>query len=387
MIISIVPVRIGSKSIKEKNIKDFCGRPLIYWTLKSLENSKTIDKVIVASDSIKINQIVNSFSFKKVNIYKRKSENSKDESSTESVLLEVLDEFNFNDKDIIYLNQATSPFTSSQDIDNAYKIYSNNDYDSLLTCSISKRFIWKKKGKPINYDFNHRPRRQDFEGTYIENGAFYINNVKNIRKHKNRLSGRIGLYEMDEYKSYEIDQESDWIICEKLFLNNVIAKEKNLSKIKLCATDVDGVLTDSGMYYSDVGENFKKFNTRDGMAFQILREKNIYSAIVTSEKSKIVTSRAKKLGVDFVGQGKFGLGKYDFINSICKELKISLDEVAYIGDDINCIELLKNVGFAACPIDAHKNVLSIKDIYVVNKKGGFGAFRSFVEYLLFERHS
>ena len=273
MAISIVPVRIGSKSIPEKNIKNFCGKPLIYWTLESLQKSKNIDKIYVASDSEKINNVVDSFNLDKVEIYNRDPQNSTDNASTESVLIELINYYSFNENEIIYLNQVTNPFVKPDDIDKAFNYFIENKFDSLLTCSISKRFFWNKDGTPINYDYNNRLRRQDFEGTLIENGAFYISNVKNILKYKNRLSGKIGIFEMSEYSSYEIDDYNDWIICENLFGKNINQLSDDYSNIRLIATDVDGVLTDSGMYYNDEGDFMKKFNTRDGMAFQIIKEK------------------------------------------------------------------------------------------------------------------
>lgn len=382
MAVSIVPVRIGSKSIPEKNIKNFCGKPLIYWTLESLQKSKNIDKIYVASDSKKINNVVDSFNLNKVEIYNRDPQNSTDNASTESVLMEVINNYSFNENEIIYLNQVTNPFVKPNDIDNAFNYFTENKFDSLLTCSISKRFFWNEDGTPINYDYNNRLRRQDFEGTLIENGAFYISNVKNILKHKNRLSGKIGIFKMSECSSYEIDDHNDWVICENLFGKNIDKLNYDYSNIRLVATDVDGVLTDSGMYYNDEGDFMKKFNTRDGMAFQIIKEKNILSAIVTSEKTEIVKKRSKKLNVDFIGMGRFGESKLEFIKKICNENNFGLHQVAYIGDDINCISLLKNVGFAACPKDAHPSVQLINNIFKVPKNGGDGAFRFFVDYII-----
>ena len=155
----------------------------------------------------------------------------------------MINYYSFNENEIIYLNQVT--FVKPDDIDKAFNYFIENKFDSLLTCSISKRFFWNKDGTPINYDYNNRLRRQDFEGTLIENGAFYISNVKNILKYKNRLSGKIGIFEMSEYSSYEIDDYNDWIICENLFGKNINQLSDDYSNIRLIATDVDGVLTDS----------------------------------------------------------------------------------------------------------------------------------------------
>jgi CMP-N-acetylneuraminic acid synthetase len=213
--IAFVPVRGGSKGIKDKNIKIINGFPLVYYVLKSLEDSELVDDVYVATDSKKIEEVVKSFNFYKVKIYERDSVNALDSSSTESVMLEFLNKNYCNINDNFILVQATSPFTTSEDFDNGIKLL-EQEVDSVLSVVKTKRFFWNFDGNPINYDFKNRPRRQDFLGMFMENGAFYINKVKNILKHQNRLSGNIKMYEMPEYTSFEIDEEYDLIIVEAL---------------------------------------------------------------------------------------------------------------------------------------------------------------------------
>ena len=150
--------------------------------------------------------------------------------------------------------------------------------------------------------------------------------------------------------------------------------------IKLFATDVDGTLTDGCMYYAENGIELKKFNFQDGMGFKLLRDAGIKTAIITSENSPIVKKRADKLKVDYLSMGTWE--KLDYVKNICSELNISLDEVAYIGDDINDIELLKAVGHKACPKNATYKVKEIDDIKILDKKGGDGAVREFIELLL-----
>lgn len=379
--IAFIPVRGGSKSIPLKNIKDFCGRPLIYWTIKAAIDLPEIDKVIVATDDDSIEQTVLSFGFEKVFLYRRDSINAQDNSSTESVMLEYIKKQNLLLDTNFVLIQATSPLLSTEDLRKGLKTVKN--YDSVLSCVQSKRFFWEANGKALNYDPNNRPRRQDFDGLLMENGAFYINSVKNILKYENRLSGNIGIVEMPEFTAVEIDEEEDWIIAESLmkrFNSKLFQKEKQ--SIKLFVTDVDGVLTDAGMYYSESGDELKKFNTHDGMAFQLLRENNIKTAIITSEDTKLVSRRAKKLKVDYLYQGKKFNGKLNTVKEICKKEGISLNQVAYIGDDINCYDLLSNAGLAACPENAVLKIKEIPNIMLLNKKGGEGVVREFVEYIL-----
>lgn len=380
-VIAFIPVRGGSKSIPLKNIKSLCGKPLVCWSIEALEASEMVDQIIVATDSDNIWNIVTSRNYKKTILYRRTSENASDTASTESVMLEYLRYTNLPGEVIFMLVQATSPLTQTKHFQEALQIYSKGEYDSMLTCVRNNRFFWNEDGTSKNYDYLNRPRRQDFEGMLMENGAFYINTVRNIIEGGNRLSGKIGIYEMPDYTATEIDEPDDWSIIENLMRRHVLSK-KPKAQIKLFLSDVDGTLTDGGMYYSENGDELKKFNTRDGMGFQLLREAGIKTGIITSENTKIVENRAKKLKIDYLIQGQKGEGKLLAVQKLCEEIGITLDEVAYIGDDINCLELLKNVGYAACPIDACDKVMEIPGIMVMGKKAGEGSVRSFIDLLI-----
>ena len=159
--------------------------------------------------------------------------------------------------------------------------------------------------------------------------------------------------------------------------------KRSVKNIKLFLSDVDGVLTDGGMYYSEKGDELKKFNTRDGMAFKLLREHGIKTGVVTSEQTQMVANRAKKLKLDYCKQGQYGQGKLGAAKEICDELGISLEQTAYVGDDINCLDLLSNVGFAFCPKDAQISVKKVKNITVVNCNGGAGLIRKITDMMFY----
>lgn len=379
--IAFIPVRGGSKSIPLKNIKSFCGKPLVYWTVKAAVEVDSIDEVIVATDSEEIIEAVNAFKLPKVKCYKRDAANAQDTSSTESVILEYVNKAQLPDEDTFILIQATSPLLKADDLQKGLDAFSTAD--SVLSCVKSKRFFWSVDAKPVNYDFMKRPRRQDYEGLFMENGAFYISSVKSIKESSNRISGKIAISEMPEYTAVEIDEEEDWLIAEALMRKFVLVnKQHNFSKVKLFVTDVDGVLTDAGMYYSESGDELKKFNTHDGMAFQLLRDRGIKTAIVTSEDTRIVENRAKKLKVDYLYQSKKHGGKLNSVLEICEKEGIDISEVAYVGDDINCFELLSEAGVAACPNNALPKIKSIPGIIKLSLNGGEGAVREYVEMIL-----
>lgn len=158
--------------------------------------------------------------------------------------------------------------------------------------------------------------------------------------------------------------------------NNISSKAK---KIKLLATDIDGVWTDSKMYYTDKGEYMKSFSTYDGMAVSILKKQGIEVAILTSEKSDIVLKRAKKLNIKYVYIDEHE--KLKRISYISKRLNIEMCEVAYIGDDINDLDVLKNVGLSAMPCTS-PILNQIEPDYITKREGGAGAFREFADEII-----
>ncbi len=155
--------------------------------------------------------------------------------------------------------------------------------------------------------------------------------------------------------------------------------KSQLKKIKLFATDVDGVLTDGGMYYSEHGNELKKFNVRDGMGMVLLRNAGIYIAIITSEDTEIVRRRAETLRVTDLFQG--AKDKVAVMEKLLERHALLWSEAAYIGDDVNDHELLKRVGFAATPADGIERNKAIAH-YVTKKKGGEGCVREICDLLL-----
>lgn len=216
MVVAFIPVRGGSKSIPLKNIKPLCGKPLVCWNIEALERCALVDKIVVATDSDEIWEVVSSRKYGKTELYRRLPENACDTASTESVMLEYIHYAKLA-KDVIFmLVQATSPMTQTCHFQEALEQYATGAYNSLLTCVRNYRFFWSEDGKSLNYDYMHRPRRQDFNGVLMENGAFYINTVGSILQSGNRLSGKIGVYEMPAYTATEIDEPDDWQILEQL---------------------------------------------------------------------------------------------------------------------------------------------------------------------------
>lgn len=384
MNVAFIPVRGGSKSIPLKNIKPICGKPLVYWTIKAACGCKYIDRVYVATDSDKIKDTVELFKsgseadlFAKVEVISRSAESASDTASTEFVMLEFAGNYEF---DNIVLVQATSPLLQSMDLDRGFETFDENGTDSVISVVPQKRFHWAYNEEgfvyPTNYDVFHRPRRQEFDGYLVENGAFYITSKADLIKSQNRVSGNIKAVEMNDDTFFEIDEPSDWVIIETLMKKNRIITPVEVPEIKMFLTDCDGCLTDGGMYYSEHGDELKKFNTRDGMGFALLRQKGVITGIITSENVELNKRRAEKLKLDILEAGC--KDKVAAVKQICKERRIDLVNVAYIGDDINDLEVIQMVGFGCCPEDAMPEVKEVAK-YVTRAKGGEGVIREVVE--------
>lgn len=214
-IICLIPARSGSKRIKNKNIIKINSKSLIDLVCEKVNKSKLIKYFYIASDKKKIfNNIQNK---KKFLFYKRSKKSSNGTSKTEAVILEFLKKNN-NICDILVLIQITNPFINYKIIDEAISKFIKKKYDSMLSVVESNKFIWKNKkiNRPINYNIFNRPMSQNIQNYLIENGSFYIFNVKSFIKYKNRLHGKIGFYKMSKESQFEIDDLEDLKIVKKL---------------------------------------------------------------------------------------------------------------------------------------------------------------------------
>jgi N-acylneuraminate cytidylyltransferase len=216
-IVALVPLRGGSKSIPKKNIKSIAGKPLCAWVLDAASKSFKIDSIFVSTDCSEIADIVESLDLG-IEIIFRPENLATDEASTESVMLHFMSVVEFN---TLVTIQATSPLLTAKDLDQAIGEFHDCHFDSMLSAVRTKRFFWSDDSKPINYDPLHRPRRQDFVGTFMENGAFYITKKNILKEYKSRLGGKIGIYEMDEKTAHEIDEPADWDYAEQLILGQL----------------------------------------------------------------------------------------------------------------------------------------------------------------------
>ncbi len=377
--IGFIPLRKGSKGIPGKNKKKLLGRPLFCWVLGEAIASR-LDEVYVFTDDEEIISFIDREYYwaKKVKAVERSAASATDTASTElamQVFVKGLEE----PFDALCLLQATSPFTTARDINNCLdKLSQNEGHDAALTVVNTHRFTWNSDGTPRNYDIFNRPRRQDFEGLMIENGACYVTSSSAFRESGNRISGNITTVQMPEDSLTEIDTLTDWKIVEKLLATR-LKKGKEASRISHLILDVDGVFTDGCVYYGTDGELMKKFDMRDGMGLEILRQHNVAVMVMTSEDSKIVSSRMKKLKIDDVFLGV--KDKYSLLTQIASERDINFSQIAYVGDDVNDLANVCAAGWSLTPANATQTIKNHADI-ILNNDSASGAIREACEFIL-----
>ena len=223
MIIAIIPARGGSKRIPNKNRINFCGKPLVAWTIEQTIKSKKVDEVYVSTEDEKIKRIALKFDAKVVD---RPKDLARDHSTAEDVLKHAINEIAKKNPDkkieLVVFLQPTSILRETRDIDNAIETIIKRDADSLFSAGLLKDFyIWKKNNEgnliSLNYDYKKRGRGQEFGNQYVENGSIYVFRPEILFKTNNRLCGKIAVSLMDFWKSFEIDEPEDLKFCKDIF--------------------------------------------------------------------------------------------------------------------------------------------------------------------------
>ncbi len=374
--VAYMPLRGGSRSIPDKNVRSLAGRPLFAWALGAAVESGCFDAVYAGSDSPRIRAEVGARFGDRVVVLERSAATCSDTASTESALLEFSGQVEF---DVLCLVQATSPLTRAEDFRRAKEKFIAEQLDSLLTAVPCRRFFWTRDAQPVNYDPARRPRRQEFAGWLMENGAFYVTRASVLNATGWRLGGRTGVFEMAPHTAVEIDEPDDWLVAEHLLRAHRAWAGSDVKSIRALVLDVDGTLTDGGMYYGADGEALKKFDTRDAHGLKRLRERGIRVCVITAEDSPAVAARMRKIDVDEYHAGV--ADKPALLAARAKRWKLEPAQIAYVGDDLGDLECLERVGIAFCPADAVPEVRAVAD-YVCTRRGGSGAVREVCDLIL-----
>jgi CMP-N,N'-diacetyllegionaminic acid synthase len=215
-IIAVIPARGGSKRVPRKNLLLLRGKPLLAYSIEHAKRSRLVDRIIVSTDDDEIADVAIQYD---AEVIKRPPELSGDTASSETALLHVVDWLAEKEKyepDILVFLQCTSPLRNENDIDNAIGVFLENNADSLFSACRFNKYIWRVcngAASPINYDYRHRWREQDFPHQVLENGSIFVFKTSILKELGNRLGGKIVVYEMDELSSIQIDSNEDIMLC------------------------------------------------------------------------------------------------------------------------------------------------------------------------------
>ncbi len=378
--VAFVPLRENCESIPVGTARRMAGRTLFAWSLEQAIASGCFDAIYITTDSSAEIRKKISDEFpgmdKMVKVLDCPAATS-GAGSMDSTLLEFQQKIPF---DVVCLVGAASPLTRAEDFRAAKHKFLSENLDSLLTAVRSKRFLWTQAGEPVDHAPDKRLSPRNPEGYLVENGAFYLTGAKSLADHGRCLGGHIGIHEMAAETAIEITDEAGWIAVEQLLLTQkLISAKARASQVKALVLDVDGTLTDAGMYYGPAGEALKKFNTRDAHGLQLLREKGIGVCVISTEDSPAVAARMRKLRIDEYYPGV--RNKLPLLLELAQRWGIALQDIGYIGDDLGDLECLSRAGSAFCPADAVPEVL-LQAHYICEHPGGHGAVHEVCDLIL-----
>lgn len=416
MTFAIIPARGGSKGIPHKNVLPICGKPLLAWNILAAKQAATVDALFVSTDDPEIAQVAEAHG---AGVIWRPGELAGDTASSESALLHAVmevqkleigdgdrklrssedgrtvvrgqrsetrdrgSEIDWRKDDILVFLQCTSPLTTGADIDAVVEKLIAEKADSALSVKDFHYFLWKEGeegAEAINHDKRFRPRRQDREPQFVENGAVYAMRIPGFLEAKHRFFGKTVFHVMPRERCWEIDEPVDFAIADILLRKRLQNEQAALlpETIGAVVFDFDGVLTDDRVLTSQDRSEAVFCARKDGMGIRHLQEAGIPVLILSSEENPVVKARAAKLKVEVIHGS---LDKAPLLAEWAAKQGIDLQSVVYVGNDINDIGPMK---IAGCPIavaDAHPEVKRHAFI-VLEKIGGDGAARELSDMIL-----
>jgi N-acylneuraminate cytidylyltransferase len=367
--VAIIPARGGSKGVPRKNLREVGGMPLVERAVRAAAAASTVDLVVVTTDD---SEIADAAVMAGARVVRRPADLSGDTASSESALLHAIDVLGADGEtvDTVVFLQATSPFIPPKGIDEAVRHIRDDRFDSVFSAHETYGFLWRRgesgQAEAINHDAAHRPRRQDREPHYLETGAFYAFSAEGFRRAGHRFFGRIGIVEVPERSEIEIDDEQQ------------LAPEPQPIAAKAIVTDFDGVHTDDTAFIDSEGHEFVRVSREDGMGVTRLRSAGIPMLIISTETNAVVGARGRKLKVPVLQAIE---DKATTLTGWADDNGIPLDDIAYLGNDVNDLGAMGIVGWPIAVADARPEVRAAARL-VLERVGGDGAVRELIERVL-----
>ena len=387
-VVGIIPARGGSKAIPRKNVVDFCGKPLIAWTIEHALQSRSVTELYVSTDDDEIAEVATRCG---ALVIHRPDELATDVATSESAVRHALDLLEAQPErerpiDLAILYQATSPLRLEHDTDNAVAQFYLEGADSLFSAARAEdSTIWQ--GQPgelrsVTFDYRNRGMRQDREPCFIENGSFYLFTPGVLRRFDNRIGERLAVYLMPLWQSYEIDTAEELELCAWYMRRRILALRRwtvAAEALQLIVYDFDGVLTDNKVILNQDGVESVMANRADGLAIAALKRAGIPQLILSTETNPVVRARAAKMQIPVLNAVE---DKRATLLAYCAERGMDAARVIFIGNDRNDREALEAVGYPLCPADAAEEIRAMARC-VLDCRGGQGVARELWDRVVF----
>jgi len=379
-VVAVIPARGGSKGVPLKNLARVGGRPLVVRAVDACRRAQLVDTVVVSTDHDGIARAARDAG---ALVLDRPAELGGDIVSSEAVLLHALDRLAEHGADprILVFVQCTSPFIDPADLDDAVRQVRDDLADSVFSAVETYEFLWRATPeglRGVNHDHTRRPRRQDREPHHRETGAFYVMRADGFREHRHRFFGRIAVQPVDPSHAVEVDSEEELDLARAVA--RAVDREEPLD-VDAVVTDFDGVHTDDRVYVDQDGRETVAVTRGDGMGVRLLLEAGVRVCVLSTETNPVVRARAQKLGVP-VTQGL--RDKRAALRQWMDDEGLDPARVAYVGNDVNDLGCLAEVGWPIAVPDSHPEVLAAARL-VLTRPGGSGAVREVCERVLAAR--
>ncbi|MEV0313976.1 N-acetylneuraminate synthase family protein [Nonomuraea fuscirosea] len=373
-VLAVVPARGGSAGVPLKNLALVGGVPLVTRAVRACRRAELIDQVVVSTDHDGIAATAREAG---AVVVERPAELSGATASSESALLHALDALG-EDPEVVVLVQCTSAFIDPADLSAAVRKVLDGEADSVVSGLPTHEFLWTAGGAGVNHDPAVRPRRQDREPEFRENGAFYVMRTSGLREHGHRFFGAVAVQPVPARHGIEIDDPEDLELVRAL-APFVDAPEP--IDVDAVITDFDGVHTDDRAYVDSEGREMVLVSRSDGMGVSLLRRSGVKVLVMSTEQNPVVAARARKLGVPVL-QGL--ADKRTVLRDWLTIEGLDPARVAYVGNDVNDLGPMGEVGWPVATPDAHPRVRAAARV-VLTRPGGDGAVRELCDRVVAAR--
>ncbi|GAA3137036.1 hypothetical protein GCM10010466_29830 [Planomonospora alba] len=373
-VLAVIPARGGSAGVPLKNLAPVGGTPLVARAVRACVRAELIDRVVVSTDHEGIAEAARAAGAEVVD---RPGELSGAEASSESAVLHALDRL-AGSPEVVLLVQCTSAFIDPADLDAAIAKVLDGDADVVFSGLETHEFLWDAAGAGVNHDPSFRPRRQDREPHYRETGAFYAMRAGGLREHGHRFFGRVAVQPVPSRHAVEVDTPEDLEIVRALAPFVDLPEPIDVDAV---ITDFDGVHTDDRAYVDEDGREMVAVSRSDGMGVSLLRRSGVKIMIMSTERNPVVSARARKLGVPVL-QGL--TDKRTVLRDWLAIEGLDPARVAYVGNDVNDLGPMSDVGWPVAVPEAHPRVRAAARV-VLTRPGGAGAVRELCDRVLAAR--